>query len=181
MDIINLIIKYITFPGTILKATVEQMTCRAKKIVIEDIRCFSKGSYCGHILHEPASSKRDAMAVCMRPLLVNFIIGLLILIPSSSALFFFENYSIANAVLFWAGISMWTNLFPQTGDSLLLTQFANGDEGGGWSRFVSTVMRFGSFLEKTGLSFLTSIIAALLLSQLVRIILPLFYTLISQS
>ncbi len=180
MDIINLIVKCLTWLGVAHRVTKEQQICRKKGILIEDIKAFKKGDFCGHIFHEPAKSLKDAKTLCMKPFYSNFFCGLVCLIPSAYSIFYMQfapgaNFAfLVSALLFLAGISFWTNLFPSVADSLSFSEFA-ASSGKGFVRFESKIMSFGSKMEKTGITLITSVIAAFLLAFICNLILPLCY------
>lgn len=180
MSIINLIVKIITFFGAAFRATVEQLACRKRKLIIEDVSFFTPGKLCGHVAHEMPRTKKDASALCLRPFFVNLILGLMILIPSSISLFFLENYKITIFVLYWIGISLWTNLFPSPLDTSAYKAFAATSLKGG-SKFMSGLLHFGAKVESTGVTLLTSIAASFVIAQLARLILPLFYSLVESA
>ncbi|MDR1629027.1 MAG: hypothetical protein LBS36_02270 [Oscillospiraceae bacterium] len=180
MSIVNLIVKIITFFGSAFRATVEQLACRGRRLIVEDVSYFSPGKLCGHVAHEMPRTKREARVLCVRPFFVNLILGLIILAPASFSLFFLENYKITIFILYWIGISLWTNLFPSHIDAHVYQSYAQASHMRG-SKFMSSLFGFGAKIESTGVTLLTSIAASFVLAQITRLILPLFYDLVQNS
>ena len=60
MRILYVIVKALTFPGTLLHALWEHCLCRKFHCTVEDARYFQANELCGHVEHEfmPSKGKR---------------------------------------------------------------------------------------------------------------------------
>ena len=180
MNIINFIVKCLTFWGAVFRSFFEQNACRSKKIAVEDTKCFSRDSYCGHIFHEPAENLKQIRALCLRPFFMSLIFGLIFTLPASYYLFFMEfqlslnPYTLISILLLWIGISLLSNMFPSPDDGLSYRRLA-AESGKGFDKFMSALTGLGSALERTGVTLVTSILFAVCSAFVLSLILPLFY------
>ena len=71
MKFLYLIAKYITLPGTIVKALWEHITCGMLKVLVEDGRYLQANELCGHVEHEFSTSKTKAFLVNFIPTVIN--------------------------------------------------------------------------------------------------------------
>ena len=83
MRILYVIVKALTFPGTLLHALWEHCLCRKFHCTVEDARYFQANELCGHVEHEFMPSKGKRFLICFLPFLFNLVLGLLIVIPAS--------------------------------------------------------------------------------------------------
>ena len=119
----------------------------------------------------PTRGKR--FLICFLPFLFNLILGLLIVIPASVHVIKLQQYTnIFYLLMLWLGISLLTSLFSLVEDALALWESFYG--AGNGANIVVKILLFpiiailvaGAYLERWGLTLLTSIAAAWFLPEL---------------
>ncbi|MBS5872644.1 MAG: hypothetical protein KIC46_00815 [Clostridiales bacterium] len=173
MRILYVIVKALTFPGTLLHALWEHCLCRRFKCPLEDARYFQANELCGHVEHEFMPTRGKRFLICFLPFLFNLILGLLIVIPASVHVIKLQQYTnIFYLLMLWLGISLLTSLFSLVEDALALWESFYG--AGNGANIVVKILLFpiiailvaGAYLERWGLTLLTSIAAAWFLPEL---------------
>ncbi|NLA77597.1 MAG: hypothetical protein GX851_07215 [Clostridiales bacterium] len=189
MKIIYIISKIITVFGTLNKAFFEHIFCRKYRIAIEDARYFQMSEMCGHVYHELPEKRSAAFGICFFPMLCNFLVGLALMLSGamrviyigdfsfSTSFFYWGNDSLYYVVLLWLGISCWANLFPLYDDVLNFKDKFYGENGAGMLTKVLVapvyaVIYAGSFLERTGLTIITTCVAAFFSPYVITLITP---------
>ncbi len=115
-------LKYLTFPGALVRGMWEQRVCRSSKVPTEDNRYLRGDEMIGHIEHEFMPTARSAFAICFVPFFFNmlgaFIFGL---IPTIMLLYLqFKGLflGISCAVSYWFAVSLFCNAFPLIEDAM---------------------------------------------------------------
>lgn len=173
MRILYVIVKALTFPGALLHALWEHCLCRRFKCPVEDARYFQANELCGHVEHEFMPTRGKRFLICFLPFLFNLILGLLIVIPASVHVIKLQQYTnIFYLLMLWLGISLLTSLFPLIEDALAMWESFYG-AGNGANLAVKillfpiiAVLVAGAYLERWGITLLTSIAAAWFLPEL---------------
>ena len=184
MTTVYIIVKYLTFVGAYMKGFFEQLSCRVYEVLIEDGRYLTATELCGHVEHEIIKKRSVSFGVCFFPFLFNLILGLVFVSVGSMNVYFlgeFFNYNkgivhILNFVFLWLGISMLTNLFPQIEDALTLRELIYGKNTNIVLKILAApifaVLYCGAFLERWGITFLTSIAFSLAVPSIYATFLP---------
>jgi len=183
MTAIYLIVKYLTVVGTFTKAFFEHLSCRVYEVLVEDGRYLAKSEMCGHIEHEFIKKRGVCFGVCFFPFLFNLILGMMFTSAGAMDILyigeFFTKSGLPNFIgylFLWIGISMLTNLFPQWEDALTLKELIYNKETKLpvkiFAAPVFAVLYCGAWLEKTGLTLLTSCGFAFVLVEIYKALLP---------
>lgn len=162
MRIVYIIVKLITLPGAVTHAFFEHMCCRTGKILVDDARVIQANEMLSHVDHELIRRRGTSFDICFIPFLLNLALGFLTLSYGAVTVYYFARYNDIFAwVCLYLGISLCTNLFPQLEDVMMLKEnfFANGK--GKVSRVLVApfygIFLCGAYLEKLGLTLITSI------------------------
>ena len=122
MTALYIIIKYLTFPGALVRGMWEQTVCRWSKVPVEDNRNLRRDEMISHIEHEFMPKSRGAFAICFVPFFFNmlgaFIFGT---IPAVMLLYlqFRGIFLMATcAVSYWFAFSLFVNAFPLVEDAM---------------------------------------------------------------
>ncbi len=187
MKILYLIVKYITIIGTFLQAFFEHLTCRIYEVLIEDGRYLRANEMCGHIEHEIIRKRSVSFGVCFFPFLFNLLLGLITVSVGAVNIYYLGEFftssgivHIANFLFLWMGISCLTNLFPQWEDALTLKEEIYGK--GKSNLFVKiiaapifAVLYAGAWLQKCGITLLTSMAFSFAVPYILGEIIPPIY------
>lgn len=190
MNIIYLIVKFFTAPGTFLHAFFEHLSCRIYEVLVEDGRYFRTNELCGHVEHEIIKKKGVSFGVCFFPFLFNLIIGLVFMIVGTLNVYYIGEFfsktgtvKIINFVFLWLGVSFLTNLFPQIEDVITLKELIYKRKSTNIvikiiAAPIFAILYCGAFLEKYGITLLTSIAFSFAVPSLVNSFLPSLYNFI---
>ena len=122
MTSLYIIIKYLTFPGALVRGMWEQIVCRFSKIPVEDNRYLRSDEMSSHIEHEFMPKARGAFAICFVPFFFNMLGALFLGIIPAMMLVYLQFRGIALialcAVAYWLAISLFVNAFPLVEDAL---------------------------------------------------------------
>lgn len=162
MVMIYYIIKILTWPGTLFKAFLEHITCRAYDIPIEYGKYMQKNELCGHVEHMLAPHK-GSFGICFMPHIVSLICGFIFVLSSSINLVYLGKSNLFSWIFIYLGISCLTNCFPLPEDAIHMWENLYGKTYG--AKLVSkiflapaaAVMYLGAYLEKYGLTLITSV------------------------
>jgi len=117
------VISAVTFVGVIIHELAHQLFCRLMKIPVFEVKYFQFRNPSGYVLHEKTEKPLANFAVSVGPFLVNTVLGSIILLPVSTEIILFKNYtSILSLILAWLGISILMHSFPSTGDAQAMTE-----------------------------------------------------------
>lgn len=173
MRILFVIVKVLTFPGAILHALWEHCLCRRFHCPVEDVRYFQASELCGHVEHEFMPTRGKSFWFCFLPFFLNLVLGLLITIPASVHVIKLQQFTnIFYLLMLWFGISLLTSLFPLMEDAIALWEhFYRSEEA---CNVVGKILLFpiiailvaGAWLERWGITLLTSVAAVWVLPEL---------------
>ncbi len=155
------IIKILTFPGTLLKAFLEHLTCRMFGIPIEFSKYFQKNELCGHIEHLLAPQK-GSFGICFMPHIITLFMGLIFSIPSAMNIVYLGKFNVFGIIFFYLGISCLLNCFPLIEDVINMWDHLYGK--GNNSKLVSkifmaipaAIMYAGAYMERYFITILTT-------------------------
>lgn len=122
MTAIYIIIKYLTFPGAMVRGFWEHLVCKICGVPVEDNRLLRNDEVSSHVEHELAPTSRKAFALCFVPAFMNGFLALLLMIPSVCGLFYFEMSGVINIIVniiaYWFAFSLYVNSYPLVEDAL---------------------------------------------------------------
>ncbi|MCL2513063.1 MAG: hypothetical protein FWF08_04095 [Oscillospiraceae bacterium] len=162
------ITRYLTIIGAVFRGWLEQVGCRRRKIPVEDNRCLRFNEMCSHIEHEQLYDRKKAAGLCVAPFIVTAFMGIFFMAPGALMTIFVGDYSVFSLFFLWIGISLWTNMFPSMENAMYYSQLA---EESGKGKILSKLMLSGAKLESTGLTLVTSVLAAYLVASIFAMIL----------
>ena len=117
-----ILIKYLTFPGALVRGMWEQIVCRMSKVPVEDNRYLRRDEMIGHVEHELISKARGAFAICFVPFFFNMLGAILLgMIPAVMLIYLqFRGLYLALAciVSYWFAVSLFVHAFPLVEDAL---------------------------------------------------------------
>lgn len=116
-----ILVRYLTFPGAIMKGFWQQVVCRICKVPVEDNRYLRNDEMCGNIEHEFMPKARGAFALCFVPAFMNALLcTLLIVVPEIVLLFGIGGIplKVLSAISLWFGISLYLNSYPLIEDAI---------------------------------------------------------------
>lgn len=185
MTTLYVIIKLLTLPGTYVKAFFEHVACRVYEVLIEDGRYLPANEMCGHIEHELIKRRGISFGVCFFPFIFNLLIGLIFVSVGSMNVYYVGEFftkagfvNIVNFLFLWCGISFLTNLFPSVEDALTLKDLIYSKETNIFLKIIASpvfaVLYCGAYLERYGITFLTSVAFSFVVPEIYAHILPLF-------
>jgi hypothetical protein len=171
MNIIYMIGKFITLPGTYIKTFWEHFTCRILGLPVETADYLHYDETLGHVDHEFAGTKPKSFLLCWLPGLVNKILGVPMLFAGSLGILYLGVEPVVREtgdktwlfyvylVLLYLGISLLCNIFPLVEDALLMWEKIYGADGAHivWKiiLFIPAVcMVAGSYLERYSITVL---------------------------
>lgn len=181
MTIIYVVTRLLTFFGAILRAFWEQLVCRVCKIAAEDIRPFKYSELCGHIEHELIKNPGHAFLMCFVPFTLNFILSCCFLFSASYRLFYIGGaLSFQSFIFLWLGVSCAANCAPSFEDMLDLKDCIYN--GKSIALKILATPFFGVYcasacLEKYSLTFILSVLWAVIFPHIFAPVVTLFYQL----
>ncbi|MBR5437485.1 MAG: hypothetical protein IKV21_01070 [Clostridia bacterium] len=121
MTSLYIFIKYLTFPGALVRCMWEQIVCRICKVPVEDNRYLRKDEMISHVEHEFMPKAQGAFAICFVPAFMNFIGALfLCLAPIMFTLYIrIDDFllTLVNAAAYWFAFSLMINSYPLIEDA----------------------------------------------------------------
>lgn len=173
MELVYRILKYITFPGAILKGIFEHLTCRIYKVPVEDIRSIQPNELCGHIEHEIIKG-RGSFGMCFLPFILNLICSLLVLTPATISVVYLEDNNAFSVILMYFGFSFLANIMPLMEDAISMWESLYGQDGSKnmtskvFLAIPAAILYAGAWLDKFGITFLLSIAFTIALPFIVQ-------------
>lgn len=160
-----ILIKYLTFPGALMRGMLEQITCRLWKTPVEDNRYLRKDEMVSHIEHELMEKPSGAFAICFGPALMNLLGAFIFaLVPTLFTLYARIDDTMLtaiNLVAYWFSVSLFTNAFPLIEDAMNMTEKVY-KKGNILQKIIYTpgvaLTYIGAYLERYCLTFLVSVI-----------------------
>lgn len=181
MTAVYIVIKYLTFPGTILHAFFEHMCCRWFKILVDDARVIQPTEIIGHVDHELVKRKGPSFDICFIPFLFNLLVGVLTMSYATITIFYMKRLSEAFSwICLYLGVSCLTNLFPQIEDVMMIKEnfFNNGKKGIVTKILIApiyAILWLGARLERWCVTLFTSVAFAFVLPMILGLFLPGLY------
>ena len=159
-----ILIKYLTFPGALVRGMWEQIVCRMCKVPVEDNRYLRRDEMIGHVEHEFMPKAQGAFAICFVPFFFNMLGALILgIIPAVMLLYLqFRGIllGVTCAVSYWFAISLFVNAFPLVEDALNMVDKVY-HEGNILQKIIYTpgvwTCYAGAYLEKYCLTFVFAI------------------------
>lgn len=157
-------IKYITFPGTMLKGFLEHLFCRIFGIPVEYSDYMQPNQLSGHVEHM-LSGKKGSFGFCWFPHIIMVILGLLVSFPGAVQLFYFGVVDTFSIIFFYIGVSFLTNAFPLYEDAVNMWEYlyGAGSEGTGKIKKIllwipAAITYGGSWLDQYGMTIFLGLI-----------------------
>lgn len=173
MVILYEIIKFLTFPGALLKGFLEHLFCRIYKVPVEYSDYMQRNELCGHVEHLLAEH-RGSFGICFGPHIIMVLLGLVIGFPGAVNLFYLGSFNWLSLILLYVGVSFLTNACPLVEDALNMWEELFSDNSKTVSKIFlaipAAIMYAGAYVEKVGLSLLTSLACTAALPYLVALI-----------
>ena len=161
MELINYIIKILTFPGAFLKAFLEQLACRMYGVPVEFSKYFQRNELCGHVEHMLANHK-GSFGICFLPHAIMLFCGMVFTIPAAMNLVYLGKVNYFAIIFIYVGVSCFLNLFPLIEDSLNMWEHLYGKNATASpvSKVLlavpACIMLAGSYLERYFVTILTT-------------------------
>lgn len=115
------LVRYLTFPGAIMKGFWQQLVCRICKVPVEDNRYLRKDEMCGSIEHEFMPKARGAFAICFVPAFMNALLCLFVAVVPQIVLLFGIGSIYLKAISIvscWFAASLYLNSYPLIEDAM---------------------------------------------------------------
>lgn len=162
MTVIYVIVKMLTLPGAVTHAFFEHMCCRMSKIIVDDARVIQANEMLSHVDHELVKRRGASFDICFIPFLFNLFLGIIALSYGAAMIYYFSNFKSAFAwICLYLGISLCANLFPQVEDVAMLRENIYKRKKGLAAKIFAApfyaVFFVGAYLEKFGLTLITSV------------------------
>lgn len=162
MGLIYYILKFITWPGALLKAFMEQLTCRVYEIPVEYAKYMQKNELCGHVEHMLADHK-GSFGICFLPHIISLVCGFIFTLSSSINIIYLGKSNLFSWIFIYLGISCLTNCFPLLEDAIHMWDNLYGKNSD--AKLISkillapsaVIMYAGAYIEKYGVTFITSL------------------------
>lgn len=169
MTKLYILIKYLTFPGALVRGMWEQRVCRFSKIPVEDNRYLRNDEMISHTEHELAGTARSAFAMCFVPYFFNMLGAVIFgLIPTVMLLYLqFRGLllGISCAVSYWFAVSLFVNSFPLIEDAMNMVDKVY-HKGNILQKILYApgvaLTYIGAYLEKYSLTFLLAVVFTVL-------------------
>ena len=164
-----ILVRYLTFPGAILKGFWQQVVCRICKVPVEDNRYLRKDEMCGNIEHEFMPKARGAFALCFVPAFMNALLCVLLTVVPEIVLFFGIGGMALKAVSIvslWFGASLYLNSYPLVEDAMNMMNKVYRKGNILQKIFyapAAAVLYIGAYLERYNVTFLAFVAGALAL------------------
>lgn len=170
--------RVLTFFGTLMRTFWEQVVCRICGIPAEDVRAFKVSELCGHVEHELIKKKSHVFLMCFIPFIMNSVFAFCFLLGGAYRVVYVGDVkSVSFWALLWLGISFAANCVPSFEDVLSFKEAFFGKETKLIVKilvapFFAIVYGF-SILERLSLTFVVSILFAMVFPNIVNLIFPL--------
>ncbi len=163
-------IKYLTFPGALVRGMWEQMVCRLWKTPVEDNRYLRKDEMASHIEHDLMEKPSGAFAICFGPALMNllgaFVLALVPILFTLYARIDDTVMTVINLVAYWFAVSLFTNAFPLIEDAMNMTEKVY-KKGNILQKIIYTpgvaLTYAGAYLERYCITFLLAVVATVMI------------------
>lgn len=155
------IYKYLTFPGALFHAFLEQLFCRIFKEPVEFNSYMQRNGLCGHIEHL-LPEKKHSFSLIFWPHFIMLLMGLVIGFSGAVEVFYFGTLTLSGGISFYAGLSCLCNCFPLYEDAInMWTHLYRSEDSSKAAKILlapsAAVMYAGAFLDQYALTLLTSL------------------------
>lgn len=171
MTSLYIFLKYLTFPGALVRGMWEQAVCRSSKVVVEDNRYLRRDELASHIDHELMPTARSAFAICFVPFFFNMLGALIFgLIPALMLVWLqFKGLFImaSCAVSYWFAVSLFCNAFPLIEDAMNMVDkvYHNGNILQKIFYAPGVAITYaGAFLEKYSITFVIAVVLTIMIA-----------------
>lgn len=166
MTVLHLIISYLAFPASLLRAFLEHVFLKAERVPVEDADYMQPNELFGHVEHKPVPTLGKGFRVNFFPGLILFLSGAVLLAVSGTELFYLgvtpkdpetgrlSVLFFVCAAMYYLGAALWSRMFPTYEDALYLWEaYTNSDSKASKILLFLPVIciRAGAFLERFGL------------------------------
>lgn len=122
MTALYIIVKYLTFPGALVRGMWEQIVCRICKVPVEDNRYLRKDEMISHVEHELMPTAQSAFAICFVPAFMNALGALFLCVAPTMFTVYAQINDImltaVNLVAYWFAASLMVNSYPLVEDAM---------------------------------------------------------------
>lgn len=164
------LITWLTFPGVIVHEFAHQLFCKWTKTPVLDVCYFRVGNPAGYVVHENPRDLKVNLLIDIGPFIVNNILGILLTLTASLAVFTFESGDFMDYFQIWLGLSILMHSFPSTGDAKALMAAMKETEGQALLKAlcypIIGLIYIGAFGSVIWLDFIYASAVALLVPQL---------------
>lgn len=169
MTTLYIITRFITCPGAMIRAFIEQLICRTHKTAVEDNRYLRKDELCSHVEHEFMPKAGSAFEICFVPMLIQLVLAFIVAAPASFNLLYLGSFSFPTGLLdvacLWVGFSLLVNCFPSIEDAMNMIDKLYHGEANIFQKIIFAVgagiCYVGAYLERYCLTFLSSLVILL--------------------
>ena len=157
------LLKYLLFPGTLLKSFLEHLFCRLYKVPIEFALYMQRNYLCGHMEHLLVKEKKGSFAICFGPHIIMLVLGLLAAFPAGVEFFYLGGFNWFAVVCFYFALSFLFNAFPLIEDAYVMWDHLYGEEADAsvaakiLCAIPACIMFAGAWLEQYSLTLLTAL------------------------
>ena len=168
MTSLYILIKYLTFPGALVRGMWEQIVCRFCKVTVEDNRYLRRDEMISHIDHEFMPKAQGAFAICFVPFFFNMLGALMIGLIPTMMLVYLQFRGIAllalGAVSYWFALSLFVNAFPLIEDAMNMMDKVY-HHGNILQKIIyapgAAICYAGAYLEKYCITFILAVVVTL--------------------
>ena len=163
-------LKYLTFPGALVRGMWEQTVCRASKVVVEDNRYLRRDELASHIDHELMTTARSAFAMCFVPFFFSMLGALIFGIVPTVMLLWLQFrgvlLTVSCAVSYWFAVSLFCNAFPLVDDAMNMVDKVY-HKGNLLQKILYApgvaITYVGAYLEKYSITFLAAVVLSIMI------------------
>lgn len=165
MTTLYIIVKYLTFPGALVRCMWEQIVCRICKVPVEDNRNLRKDEMASHIEHELMPTAQGAFAICFVPAFMNALGALFLsiapLVFTVFAQFDDTALTVVNLIAYWFAASLMVNSYPLIEDAMNMMEKIY-KHGNVFQKILyapaAALLYVGAYVEKYCISFVLAIV-----------------------
>lgn len=172
MVIFYSIVKFICFPGSLVKGFLEHLFCRILGIPVEFSDYLERNELAGHCEHMLA--EKHSFAICFWPHIIMLILGTVVAFPSAVNIFYLGTTDPLSIILLYIGITFLVSAFPLVEDALKMwSDIFDGDMKKSKKILLAVpaaILRTGAYVESTGLSIVTATLYIAALPYLVALV-----------
>ena len=163
----GIVISVLTFPGIIMHELSHQLFCRWFNVPVFHVVYFQMENPNGYVLHERSTSKWQNMMISIGPFILNTLVAILIAMPSSLAVFTYDQENPLNWILLYLAFSISMHAFPSTGDASSIMEDIKQEGTPFWMKLIAYPVVGIIYLFSIGSMFWLDAIYALFLVRYV--------------